>query len=411
MTILSQEKFIEQIESLPPLPAIVHRILTVSEAPNSSADDVARVLSEDPAIAAKILRVANSPFYEMSREVTQVSRAVVMLGSIAVRNLVLGICARDSMPHPAGHIPEHATLWRHSIAVGAASELIAREVGLRPPEEAFVAGLLHDIGQLAMVIFQPEAFRALLEQQGHGVGFLALEREQFGLDHTEAGFMILTRWGLPDPLCHIVRHHHEQEIDADGPAARFLPVVMLADMFAQMLGIGFDLPLGRFQRATMSASLLGLTESDQYRIIERLERRVDKAVRMLADTDRGDGVAESAVSKRALWISPDQTGTRCINQLFLEHHGYELRCVAPDHAAGDMPLAELVVINLPQEERESANRIAAALVQRGHHGIVLLTDPPAGEAARQCDPETGICRIPPLFTAFDLTWLKEHMKP
>ena len=74
----------------------MHRILLVSEAPDSSADDVARVLSEDPAIAAKILRVANSPFYGMSREVTQISRAVVMLGSIAVRNLVLGICAAMS---------------------------------------------------------------------------------------------------------------------------------------------------------------------------------------------------------------------------------------------------------------------------------------------------------------------------
>ena len=409
MTTATKTKFTDQIESLPPLPTIVQRILAVTESPDSSADDVAKVLSGDPAIAAKILRVANSPFYGMSRQVTQVSRAVVMLGSVAVRNLVLGICARDAFPSPVPHAPEHAILWRHSIGVGSASDLIARELGLKPSEEAFVAGLLHDIGQLAMAILQPETLRAVFQEQGRGVRFLTLERQHFGIDHTEAGCKILAQWGLPEALCRVVRQHHQQEIDPDDPQARLLAVVILADTFAHMLGIGFDLPVGSFRRAVFSAELLGLSESDQFRILERLERRVDEAAEMFAGADAGNSKPAGSTSKRALWMSWQPVSSRHISQFLLEHHGYEVSGVAADHAGCDPSPDDLVVLDLPPERQEEAEKIALALARQGRRRIVILIDPIETEVPRRCDPKTGVCHIPRLFTAFDLKWIEEQL--
>lgn len=411
MTTATKTKFIDQIESLPPLPTIVQRILAVTESPDSSADDVAKVLSGDPAVAAKVLRVANSPFYGMSRQVTQVSRAVVMLGSVAVRNLVLGICARDALASPGSHVPEHATLWRHSIAVGSASELIARELGLKPSEEAFVAGLLHDIGQLAMATFQPETLRTVFQEQGRGVRFLTLERQHFGIDHTEAGCKILTQWGLPEALCRVVRQHHQQEIRPDDPQARLLAVVILADTFAHMLGIGFDLPVGRFRRAVVSAELLGLCESDQFRILERLERRVDEATEMFAGADAANNKPAASTSKRAIWISRKDVSSRHISQLLLEHHGYAVTCIAPDDVERDLAPDDLVVVDLPPQEQANATQIALGLARQGHRRIVILIDPIETEAPRQCDPNTGVCHIPRLFTAFDLKWIEEQLLP
>ncbi len=137
MTVSAQSDLIEHIECLPQLPMIAHKIQSMAEAPNVSAEHVGTALRHDPAIASKVLRVANSPFYGVRGKVTQVTRAVVILGARAIRNLVLGICARNSLLPASRQTDEHLKLWSHSIAVAAVCDLIARRINFSPPEEAF----------------------------------------------------------------------------------------------------------------------------------------------------------------------------------------------------------------------------------------------------------------------------------
>ncbi|MCG8404092.1 MAG: HDOD domain-containing protein [Phycisphaerales bacterium] len=396
----------DQIENLPHLPEIVNRVLSVTESPHSSANDVARVLSEDQAVAAKILRVANSSFFGAERKVTQVSRAVVMLGQVSVRNLVIGIAARDAFPSMAEAVPEHTTLWRHAIAVASASEAIARHVGHKPIEEAFVVGLLHDIGQLAMVTFDPESLRALFHEARPGTRFLAQERDVFGVDHTDAGFQILSRWGIPEQMCQVVLRHHEQEINPDDPVGRLLAIVMLADTIAQVMGFGFDIPIGHHRRADVAAQTLGLNDSEQLQILDGLNSRINQAVEMFAEVDAADQAREQASAKRAIWASTERANRASISQLLLEHSGYEVTRLAPADVVDKLLPNDLVIVALPEDNDE--HNLVDQLIRKGHQRTVLLCVPQCDDAPRRRDPETGVIRLPRLFTAFDVAWVEEQ---
>lgn len=407
MTVAHEPNLLDQIERLPPLPAIVRRVLSVTESPTSTADDVAKVLGEDQTIAAKLLRVANSSFYGSSRQVTQISRAVMMMGLVGVRNLVLGIAARDAITAGAPPTPEHTTLWRHSIAAAAAAELIARPVKYRPAEEAFVAGLLHDIGQLAMVAFDPEAFATTFEKQESDLGFLTIERSLFGLDHTEAGFHILSRWGLPPAICHAVQHHHEQETDPDEPLSQLLAIVVLADTIAHMMGFGFDVPIGKFKRAENAARIVNLGDQAMARVLDDLVNRIEQADDMFVRADDVHRHSESPARKRALWVASEDAQGRCIGRLLLECHGYDLETSSPDRLANDLPPDDLVVIALSEED--AAAKLASRLSGQGCRRIVVTVEPKRGVPARHQDAESGVRVIPRLFTIFDIQWVEEQL--
>jgi len=411
MTLSAQKTFIDQVQSLPPLPAVVHRILEVTNSPDSSAEDVSEALSGDQAIAAKILRVANSPFYGLGRQISQLSRAVVLLGTRAVRNMVLGICARDTLTRGADQSPEHAAIWQHSIAVAAASDLIARKAGLKVPEEAFVAGLLHDTGQLAMAIFQPDSFRTLFRQRVTGQGFLALEREQFGVDHTEAGFRILTAWRLPEKLCRVAQRHHRSEIDSEDSPKKLLPVVMLADTMAHVMGMGLD-TRGEDFCAARASQVLGLSESDVLEVFAGLEQRIEQVVEMLATKPEAQArLLPKNVSQRVVWITPEGVAPCCLRRQLLEQLGYRLTVVSPRNIPADLCSDDLILISAVGVHKAAASALALRFAQRGHRRVVMLcrTDDPA--PVRQRDEKTGVCRLALSFTARDIQWLQETLQP
>jgi len=405
MSVTSKADFTDHVESLPPLPGIVHRVAEVTRSPRTSAEDIAKVLREDEAIAAKILHVANSAFFGTGREITEVSRAIVMLGTVAVRNLVLGIAARDALPLSASQEKDRAMLWRHAIATASAAELIARHVGYRPSEEAFVAGLLHDIGQLAMMTSDPDSFDTVFREQGRGVRFLTLERSQFGMDHTQAGFKILNRWKIPKAICQVALRHHDRQLDANAPFAQLLAIVMLADIYAQMMGFGFDMPVGRLERAETASQILGLDDSQQMRVLDTLNGRIDQAVEMFTSLDAAPRQQDPTPSKRAVWFSPEKNG-RCVSQLLLEHLGYEVIHMLPD-AAGDCPvLTDLVIIALSDEN--AATELASEIIRQRLDRILLLSEPKDGVSLRRCDPDSGLCHVPRLFTVFDIQWAERQ---
>lgn len=413
MTTLRQMEFADQIESLPPFPAVAQRALAVTSRPDSSATQVATVLREDPAIAAKILRVANSPFYGAVGEITQLSRAVARLGNKAVRNLVLGLCAQKTLAADLLRTAEHQVLWHHSIAAASACELVAREVHFTPPEEALVAGLLHDTGLLAMLILEPDRFAGLVRAGGDEINYIGQEQATFGIDHAEAGFRIVARWGLPEPLCRATQGHHQSETELLSNWDTLTAIVIVGDLFAHMVGFGLDRTVGRWSRFTAIADRLRLSEAGQLKVLAALERRTEEVVELLGDTglEKAADQPASGADPPSAWCITDDPGGLKITQWVLLHGGLQPKCVRSAQFAWGVSPDEMVFIDAMSIGQEKAQRQASVLADCNCRRVAILTETQAGVPARQWDQTLGAYRVPRLLTHHDLRWIKEQDRP
>ncbi|GAB4259229.1 MAG: hypothetical protein Kow0092_07360 [Deferrisomatales bacterium] len=201
--------FLDRIRELPSLPQVLVGITRVASNPQAGAEDLADVILKDQAMTLKVLRIANSARYAVcSQRVTTVSRAVILLGFDSVRALTLGLGAYNllSALERGGRV--HEGFWKSSIAVAVACQELARLVGVPVAEEAFVAGLLHDVGKL--VLAQHDFRRAcrVYGRAAEGPALLAREREAFGVTHVQVAEELARRWELPAVLRKALVHHH-----------------------------------------------------------------------------------------------------------------------------------------------------------------------------------------------------------
>ncbi|MBI4569578.1 MAG: HDOD domain-containing protein [Planctomycetes bacterium] len=239
------ERRIQGISDLPPLPRIVTELQALLADSATTARDVGALISRDPALATKLLKIANSPFYAPAREITTISGAVVLLGFQAVRGIVLAVSIAGALGRQSSRTGfDRPAFWEHSFAVGAIAREIAKRRGETEMEEYFVAGLVHDLGKVVLDKFLPAEFTGVVERVAGSDGqmsMLAAERELLGTDHTRVGEIVLRRWGLPDQIVGAVRYHHEPG-EADS-SAREVAAVHLADVVARtvMIGNGGDM--------------------------------------------------------------------------------------------------------------------------------------------------------------------------
>ncbi|GAB4387933.1 MAG: HDOD domain-containing protein [Thermodesulfovibrionales bacterium] len=222
---------------IPAVPMVAMRILGLVEEPGASVSDLQAIIMGDQALSARVLRMANSAYYGLRREIETVSEAIMVMGFDAIKNLALAVSTRDAYKR-FGLLEQR--MWEHSIGVSVAAGLVARETGAMRPEEAVMAGLLHDVGKVVMNNCEPEKFQMLTERVfEEDVPYAEVEREVFGFSHEEAGGLFASRWGLPGMLCDVIQRHHSCG-EAGGPPCR---VVALADTMCLKLGIGYRAPL------------------------------------------------------------------------------------------------------------------------------------------------------------------------
>ncbi|MBE0618894.1 MAG: HDOD domain-containing protein, partial [Proteobacteria bacterium] len=177
--------------------------------PKADASDLAEVILKDQAMAMKVLRIANSAQYALCpQRVTTISRAVVLLGFESVRAIALGLGAYNLLSTLERGGKVHERFWRESIANAVACQGLAELVGLRVPEEAFVAGLLHDVGKLILAAHDPEASQRIHGQGAEGPALLAAETRAFGVNHAEVAGELARRWELPPVLQGALASHH-----------------------------------------------------------------------------------------------------------------------------------------------------------------------------------------------------------
>ena len=235
------EKVLAKIEGLPPLPAAVTKLCRLSASLDTDVREIAGVISEDQALTARLLRLANSAFYGLSQQVKTVSHAVVILGYHEVRNLAMGVSLIGSNLGKSDSSPlDVQDFWRHSLVVACGARLLGERLGLPQPDEVFVAGLLHDIGKLIFMEYFPEPYGDVVRKARAGENMLfKLEKESLGMSHAMVGRKLCRHWKLPNSLADAVAFHHRSpETSSTSEEGRAAEVVRIADALAKILPIG-----------------------------------------------------------------------------------------------------------------------------------------------------------------------------
>ena len=237
MSTITTDRLLELAPEAIPLPQTTVRIVQLTNQPDSSMTELAQVLEQDQALSARVLRVANSAYFGLPRQVTSIRDAVVLLGQSTLRSLVftasvVGVLGREV----AGYGLGKGALWQHSVAAARAARHLSERVGL-DSDEAYVAGLLHDIGKIVLDQYMQDEFaRALDLTTDDGIPFDQAERSVFGVDHAEIGGVLAERWELPARLVDAIRHHHRPSAAQTAP--RLTAAVHVADLVCLELGLG-----------------------------------------------------------------------------------------------------------------------------------------------------------------------------
>ncbi|MDX9856424.1 MAG: HDOD domain-containing protein [candidate division Zixibacteria bacterium] len=226
-------KILDDNKELLSLPQTLAEVIRVTRKEDFSANQLADVLMRDPALTAKILRIVNSPFYGMSREVTSMTQAVVTLGTRQVTALALSSSVYN-ITAKWGACIDRVRFWRHSLEVAIGARMIAEAIGYRAWEELFVAGLLHDIGMLVLENSYPDACEQLWTGAEVTESVTDQEQEVWGTNHARVGQFLLEQWHLPAVICEAVgRHHHVFPKGSDNPETKAGQVVALANIISR----------------------------------------------------------------------------------------------------------------------------------------------------------------------------------
>ncbi len=257
---------LKEISHIATLPEVTLRIIELVEDPSSTAQDLHEVISNDPVLCSRILKVVNSSFYGLPGQIASINRAIVMLGLNAVKNIA--IAASLAKLFRGGELTPFFSakeLWDHSNAVAIASKMLSDRLGMGLGDEAYLAGLIHDIGIMVEMQYDRSNLIDALDRCNAdatgmpSVSLLETEEEVFGATHQDFGKGLCEKWKFPTPFMAAAGYHHNPT-EAPTEAKKIVYVVHAADKIASMLDDGFKLdnPSNAIQREVMED--LKLTE-------------------------------------------------------------------------------------------------------------------------------------------------------
>ena len=269
------KSMIMTIRDLPAMPHVASKVLELSSDPDTSASRLQQVISDDQAMTARILKIANSAMYACSRRIKTLSEAIVMLGFNSIRSLVVTSAARNLYSTGSARMGlKERLLWEHSIGCAFACRLLVAEKHPALTEEAFLAGLMHDIGKLVLNLQMPDRFEEIVQiVYNENRDFHTTELELLGFDHARVGALLVNKWKLSPTLEEVIGMHHEPgQMTAERPLLLYLD---LANNICQKYGIGFleepDLDLC----ATSGGRLLGYSNEEFAEIARKLQQTLE----------------------------------------------------------------------------------------------------------------------------------------
>jgi putative nucleotidyltransferase with HDIG domain len=255
---------IELINTLPTIPKVLHRLLTLIENPRVSLNQISNFVAGDPALTNKVLRMVNSPVYGFPGRISSVDQAVILLGLTVVKGLLLGVSVFDLMQKTM------IGLWEHSIGTAIFARIIAVRKGHKEPDEVSVSGLLHDIGKVFLVLQFPDDYQmALADSHNNRLIIYESEKNYFNTTHASVGSWMAQKWRFPAGLTDVIEYHHKPHLAKTMPLES--SIVHLADILVRSRGFGFpgDNLVVPVQPKTWE--FLGLTEADLVEIFKEAE--------------------------------------------------------------------------------------------------------------------------------------------
>jgi putative nucleotidyltransferase with HDIG domain len=223
---------VEAINALPTVPSNLKQISLMLEKPRLTMDEIARFVSNDPALTTKVLKMVNSAAYGFPGRISSVSHAIMLLGLNVIRGLLLGISFFDLMQK------NMVGLWEHSCSCAVAARCIAQQKKMKEPEEVSICGLLHDIGKAIVMLQYPSEYeQALREAKDKDISLYEAEKKCLAATHGEVGLWLAEKWRFPANLVEAIGYHHRPQLAKQAPLET--AIVHVSDLLVRAKGVGF----------------------------------------------------------------------------------------------------------------------------------------------------------------------------
>ena len=231
-------EIVRGVEKLVSLPEVCFLVNDLVNDPNSDIKQIGSVISQDPDLTARLLKLVNSSYYGFTKPIETVSRAIMMVGMRELQHMIWASSAVETFNSLPPADANMANFWRHSIFTAVSARIIARECNVLHPERMFVSGLLHDIGRLLIFHKLPEEAARIIEEQKTrpSQALTDIEKEVIGYDHAELGKVLCESWQLPESLTTAIGNHHEPVLQGDYQLES--AILHVANLMADALELG-----------------------------------------------------------------------------------------------------------------------------------------------------------------------------
>jgi len=238
---IGAHELVDRVNELPTLPAVIGRINAEMARESLTSVSLAKIIVEDASLASMILKLANSAYYGLVKQVDTVDRAITVLGMEAVRNLAMGVSAFSLFKNDPTGVMDIDGLWHYTLACAVATGRLLRGAGLE--DKGFLAGLLHDLGKVIIAHILPDEtimVLGMMKDTGQRQG--EVEREVFGFDHARIGSLLADKWHFPEVYSRAIRFHHDpsrlSEDKSDPETRKVLAAVHVANKMVKLLKLG-----------------------------------------------------------------------------------------------------------------------------------------------------------------------------
>lgn len=257
---ITLDELVEKVDEIPAFPQAVINIINLIEDPNTGAKDVESEIIKDQGLTTKILKLANSSYYGVSRNIKTVSEATVLLGFQAVKSMVLATSVGKVFDRELpGYALGNEDLWRQSQVCAITTRVIAKKIKFPQADQAYTAGLLRDIGKVILDHYMSEQYEIVVEQvHSSKKSFLQVEQDILGFDHGQVGARIAEKWHLPEDLVEAIATHHTPNEAVINP--KMTAMVHVADVVVMMLGLHLGIDGLSYNFSEESMALLKLDE-------------------------------------------------------------------------------------------------------------------------------------------------------
>ena len=287
-------------ESLPTMPAVAFKVLELCRQEDVAIRDVAQVIAKDPALTAKMMKVSNSSLFGMSKKVASIQQAMVVLGLRTVKIMSLGFALVDSMGGASQSGFDYPRYWRRSLSTAVAARQLGEVVGDVRRDEAFVGGLLCDIGMVAAERHPEGIYRPVIEEHRKRGGRIQdIEQDMLGITHAQISAMMLANWSMPEMLSHAVSAHHGGGLDGLEPRVKSIAAVLWAASEIAELFCGDSDPVAVTAVRERVVSLTGISSEVLEGVLEALNDQVREAAELFS-IDLGAEVSYEEIRQGAM---------------------------------------------------------------------------------------------------------------